>query len=153
MVAWIFFFLLTKDECLEARCARHTKRKEGFFFVERPRVKVPGCASCVRPLSGCSGLCVPARWLAGSPRSQRASFELGKPDRHRKCKQVSLIVKNRSRQSPHISEHGGREAPDFASRQQQTQPWPTSRPKGSSGSSRKLSKAKRCGDVLGSFLH
>lgn len=34
---------------------------------------------------------------------------------------------------------------------QQTQPWPTLRSKGSNGSSKKFSKAKRCGNATGLF--
>lgn len=34
---------------------------------------------------------------------------------------------------------------------EQTQPWPTSRSSGSSGSSKKFSKVKRCGNVAASF--
>lgn len=36
---------------------------------------------------------------------------------------------------------------------EQTQPWPTSRLKGSGGSSKKLSKAKRCGNGTACFHH
>lgn len=144
--------LLTKDDCLEARCVEHTMRNERFSLWKGHGWKFQFVLHvCARRVDVLDSLLLRAGWQAVHgdselPSSWKDATDVESVRRVPYCKKLVQAV-------PAHTEHRGREAPGFASRQQQTQPWPTSRPKGSSGSSKKLSKAKRCGNVPGSFLH
>lgn len=85
-------------------------------------------------LSACSGLINTERWRrwAGSE-VERSSWTV-------KVKGAGISIH---------TEHTHTGAPGLPCRQQRisTQPWPTSRSNGSSGSLKKLSRAKRCGNV------
>lgn len=92
--------------------------------------------------------------LAACRRLQWAAFEADRGGRQVKVKGGLCRVESAERAVPIHPGGIGREARVFLeAAAEQTQPWPTSRPKGSSGSSKKLSKAKRCGNATACFHH
>lgn len=127
-------------------------RKEHKPMHQSPLVKVPVSTSFKCPLSACSGLTNAVRWLptvnSELPLKWKEAVD-GESERR------ASYCKKHGAGSPYTYRTHRERGPGScfkAAAVQQTQPWPTSRSKGSSGSSKKLSKAKRCGNVSGSFL-
>lgn len=136
---------------LGVRCVQHMMREEHSPVCQRPLMKVPVPASFKCPLSACSGVTSAVRWLAGCRRHRWAAPESEKKRSTVKVKGGLRTVQKPGAGSPYTYRTHRERGPGScfkAAAVQQTEPWPTSRSKGSRGSSKKLSKAKRCGNVF-----
>lgn len=127
-------------------------------------MKVLVCAPCSCSLCVCvcvyvlDGLTLSAgrrtansRW-AGKKRYTRWKWkELRKCGKHRTGGLPPPLTHTQTNKQHRETGHGCSLKAAAAAAAQQTQPWPTLRSKGSNGSSKKFSKAKRCGNATGLF--